>query len=199
MKALRPTDPFSAATLLCALSAISACAPVKPTIRTNADPGVQLSSYHTYAFVAEPGTNRAGYSTPITTYFKDAIRKELDSRGYRYSEPDPDLFVNFNANAREKVDLTTKSVPTFDYGYYGYRSGLYAAEPAYVDTEIETVRYKIGTANVDLVDARKKQVVWEALAEGRLSDAVMKNPQPAISSVIADMFAKFPRRTGGTQ
>ena len=44
----------------------------------------QLSS--TYNFVAEPGTNRGGYSTPITGYFKNAISRELNARGYKLVE-----------------------------------------------------------------------------------------------------------------
>ena len=33
----------------------------------------------------------------------------------------------------------------------------------------ETMHYKVGTANIDVVDARRKQLIWVAVAEGRLT------------------------------
>lgn len=194
MHASRIVESCVTAMSLGLVALLAACAPTKPTIHTNVEPGAQLSGYHTYGFVSEPGTNRSGYSTPITTYFKDAIRHELDARGYQYTDSAPDLLVNFNANAHESVDVQSTPVPT--YGYYGYRRGLYAG-PVYGGSEVDTVHYKVGTANVDVVDASKKKVIWEGVAEGRLSEEAMKNPQPAIRSAIAEMFAKFPGKAGG--
>ena len=77
------------------------------------------------------------------------------------------------------------------YGYYGYRGGLYAGP------EVQTVRYKVGTANIDVVDAKRKVVVWEGIAEQELSDQVMQNPQPAIDNVVTKMFTQFPGRAAG--
>jgi len=57
---------------------------------------------------------------------------------------------------------------------------------------VQTVRYKQGTANIDVVDAAKKQLVWEGIAEGKITDEMMKNPQATIDGVITDMFAAYP-------
>jgi len=170
--------------------ALAACAtPIK--IRAQADPNAQFSNYHTYGFVAEPGTNRSGYTTPVTGYFKNAVTREMNARGYKYTEESPDLLVNFNTNARENVDVRSTPTYSYGYGYYGYRGGMYAAGPVY-GGEVETVRYKTGTANIDVVDAAKKQLVWEGIAEGRITDTMMKNPQATFDTVIKDMFAEFP-------
>jgi hypothetical protein len=198
-----PIQPLVRTALICAFAALVACATQKPAIRATLEPSAQLSSYRTYGFVAEPGTNRSGYTTPMTNYLKAAIRTEMDARGYHYVElaADPDLVVNFNANAREKADVQSR--PTAGYGgyygggYYGYRGGMYAVGPVYSATEVETVRYKVGTVNVDLADARKKQLIWEAIAEARLTEEMMKDPQPAVNSVVAEMFTKFPGRAAG--
>ena len=169
-----------------------------PTIRTNLDPQANLSSYKTYMFPERVGTDRPGYSTPITSYFKEAIRREMDARGYRYVENGPaDLLVNFNANSKENVDVRTTPGSTYGYGYgyYGYRGGLYGA--AAFPPEVETVRYRQGTANVDVVDLARKQVVWEGIAEARLTSKMMKDPRTAINNVIAEMFLQYPGRAGG--
>ena len=171
---------------------LSACAAPKIKTRSQTDPNVNLSSYRTYGFVSEPGTNRSGYSTPITGYFKSAVTREMNARGYTYSENSPDLLINFNTNAREQVDIRSTPSMSYGYGYYGYRGGMYAAGPMYGGTDVSTVRYKQGTANIDVVDAAKKQLVWEGVAEGKITDEMMKNPQATIDGVITDMFAEYP-------
>lgn len=177
-----------------AMTMLAACAS-GPTIRVNADASANLSSFKTYTFATQTGTDRQGYSTPITSYFKEAIRREMDARGYKFVEGGTaDLLVNFNANARENVDIRSTPGPTF--GYYGYRGGMYGGfyGAAAVAPEVETVRYKVGTANVDVVDMAKKQLVWEGIAEARLTDKMMKDPRTAISNVIAEMFLQFSGR-----
>ena len=171
--------------------ALGGCAAPKINTRSQTDPSVNLASYHTYNFVAEPGTNRCGYSTPITTYFKTAISRELNARGYKLTEENPELLINFNTNAREQVDIRSTPSMSYGYGYYGYRGGLYAAGPI-GGSDVETVRYKQGTANIDVVDAAKKQLVWEGVAEGKITDTMMKNPQATIDTVITDMFLNYP-------
>ena len=171
--------------------ALGGCAASKINTRSQSDPSVNLASYKTFGFVAEPGTNRGGYSTPITTYFKTALTRELTARGYTYSETSPDLLVNYNTNAREQVDIRSTPSMSYGYGYYGYRGGMYAAGPI-GGTDVQTVRYKQGTANIDLVDAAKQQLVWEGIAEGKITDTMMKNAQATIDSVITDMFVNFP-------
>jgi hypothetical protein len=182
---------------LIALGLLTACTS-KPEIRANTAPAANLSAYKTYTFVTNPGTDRGGVSTPLTGYFKEAIRREMDARGYQFVEgTEADLLVNFNANARENVDVRTTPGATYGYGYgyYGYRGGLYGASA--FPPEVETVRYRVGTANVDVVDLSKKQVVWEGIVEGRLTDKIMKDPRTAISNAIAEMFLQFPGKAAG--
>ena len=59
------------------------------------------------------------------------------------------------------------------------------------------MRYKVGTANIDVVDNAKKQLVWEGVAEGRLSDKVMKDPRAAVNAVVTELFKQFPGTAGG--
>jgi hypothetical protein len=176
--------------------ALTACESA-PTTRANTDQSANFTAYHTYSFLSPLGTDRGGVSTPLSSYFKNAVRREMDARGYKFVEgQDADLLVNFNTNSQEKVDVRSTPGPTYGvgygYGYYGYRGGMYggiASAP-----EVETVRYKVGTANIDVVDAKQKKLVWEGLAEGKLTKKMMENPQATIDAVIADMFTKYPAR-----
>jgi hypothetical protein len=83
------------------------------------------------------------------------------------------------------------------YGYYGYRYGMYSAWPLYAD-DVDTVHYRVGTANIDIVDAERNQLIWEGGAEGRLTREVMEDPQPAIESVVAELFSRYPGRAPGS-
>ena len=162
-----------------------------PQIHTDYDKTVDLGAYKTYGFVEPLGTDKTGYSTLLTGYFKNAVQREMNGLGYTYSATNPDLLINFSTNTETRSDVVSSPSPT-SMGYYGYRSGLYMGMP--YQNDIDTVHYKVGTANVDIIDADKKKLVWEGTAEGRLSKDAMANPEAAINSVIASIFADYPTR-----
>ncbi len=179
------------------LALLTACASTKgPDIRVHSAPDVAFSSFGTFGFPDQTGTDRGGYSTLITNYFKNAVRKQMELRGYRYVDANPDLLVNFYANARERTEIRT--MPSMGYGYYGYRYGLYNAWPLY-DNEIDSVTYPVGTANIDIVDAKRKQMIWEGVAQGRITTEDMKQPQAAIDRVVAQLFQRFPGTASGVE
>jgi hypothetical protein len=168
-----------------------------PKIRANTAPGANLQAYKTYTFAKPLGTDRGGVETPLSGYFKEATRREMDARGYQYVDSgDADLLVNFGANAQEKTDIRSTPSMTMGYGgYYGYRGGMYGA--AWSTSDVETVRYQVGTANIDVVDLRKKQLVWEGLVEGKLTKKALEDPRGAVNLVVTEIFKQFPGGAGG--
>ena len=187
---MRRLIPLVDGTLLLAL--LGACAS-GPRIRTDVDPSANFANYRTYNFASELGTDRAGYSTLITADFKRAVGREMEARGYVLSES-PDLLVNFFTSARDATSVQSTPVMV-GVDYYRYRNGLYVAWPLY-GNDVRTTRYRIGTASVDVVDAARKQLVWEGTAEGRLSRGAEKDPGPAIDKVVAEIFERYPARAG---
>ena len=166
-----------------------------PTIRSDYDRSADFASYRTYDFASELGTDRAEYSTLITSHFKRSVSRELEARGYRRSETNPDLLVNFFVAMDERMRVRSAPAATFGVGYYGYRYGLYTAWPAY-ERDVRTVTYKMGTANVDIVDAGRRQLIWEGIAEGRVTEEALANPGAAIEEVVAELFERFPATAG---
>jgi len=192
--AARTEWSFSGLLLLSiALAVLAGCAPSRPTIRTDSDRSVDFSSFESYGFPDELGTDRAGYSTLITDYFRDAVHREMRSRGYRYTQVNPGLLVNFFANVQDVTALRSRPNAWVACGYYGYRYGMYSAWSGYGENA-DTVQCKPGTANIDIVDAGRNQLIWEGVAEGRLTRTVMENPHSAIDSVVADLFSRYPGR-----
>jgi len=74
-------------------------------------------------------------------------------------------------------------------GYYGYRSGYYRA---FNTATVETVNYKQGSLTIDLVDATQKVLAWTANAEGHISNDALKNPRPAIDTLVTNMISPLP-------
>jgi hypothetical protein len=171
---------------------VAGCATTRaPTTRIDYDKKADFSVYRTYGFPKETGTDRGGYSTLMTSYLKSSVSTAMEARGYKYSEERPDLLVNFFTNTRERTESRPGPGPAFG-GYYGYRRGLYSSWPMYDDDR--TVTYKIGTLNIDIVDAEKKQLVWEGIAEGRVTDESMENPKATVNAVVTELMRQYPGR-----
>jgi hypothetical protein len=167
----------------------AACTTSAPAIRVDGDPSANLRVYKTFGFFDQVSTDKVGYSTIVSTRLKEATRRELEKRGYQYSQTQPELLTNFNVNIKDKQDV--RSTPGMGMGYYGYRAGMYGVWGGYPQ-DVETVNYQEGTLTIDLVDASKKQLVWQGIAQGRIHKDAVENPGPAIDKVVADIFAKYP-------
>ncbi|MDP5144276.1 DUF4136 domain-containing protein [Rheinheimera baltica] len=171
---------------------ISGCAS-GPKVRTDAADNINFTDYKTFNFMAEPATDKAGYATLVTQHFKDAISAEMRALGYQYSETNADLMINFNSNVESRTDVRSVPTATFNYNYYNYRRGFYTGFPLYTN-DVDTVHYKYGTVNIDVVDAAKKQLVWEGISEGTLKKSDLENPKQAIADVIGLIFQQYPTR-----
>ncbi len=169
---------------------VAGCA-TGPDIRVDKDPSVDLTQFKTFGFFDQVATDRAQYSTIITERLKQATRTQLERVGYTYKEQDSDLRVNFYLNVTEKQEIRSTPSASVGMGYYGYRGGMYGAWGGY-PYDVDTVNYREGTLSIDLVDAKKNQLVWQGVAEGRVSDEVRKNPGPAVDAVVAEIFRNFP-------
>ncbi|RZT42059.1 DUF4136 domain-containing protein [Cupriavidus agavae] len=183
-----------AGTLLAAL-VLTGCA-TGPDIRTDYNRSADFAQYRTFGFVPRPGTDRQGYESLTTQYLKAATSREMAARGYEYVPRQPDLLINFNMQFHQRIASAPAPLPPPGYlGYYSYRGGLYAPWPGYGFYN-DTYTYTEGTLNIDVIDARKNQLVWEGIAQGDVNQADPQNNQPAIDKVVGQIFAKYPFRAG---
>jgi hypothetical protein len=166
-----------------------------PRVTSDMDPSADFSKYRTYAFYSPLAVESKGYATPATQLMRDAVRREMDARGYVYDERDPDLLVNMNAYLERRTDVY--STPEMHYGmYYSYRHNTYIAVP-YWGERTDVRRYTEGTMNVDLVDAERNRLVWEGIAVGRMARMQPEQRAERIHMTIAEIFARYPHRAGG--
>lgn len=167
-------------------------------IRSDYDRSADFSQYQTYNFYADAGPESTNYQSLFSQHMVTAITNEMDARGYEKSD-DPDLLVNFNAVLRDKTKVTTRQAPVSYRGYYGYRGGYYDPWFGYSHsnaTEMHVSEYTEGTLNIDLVDAKKKKLVWEAVAVGRVREETLRNLEQAVMEAVPRFFETYPYRAG---
>jgi hypothetical protein len=163
-----------------------------PDVRADYDQGADFGSYSTYAFMDSAGPNGDGYQSLFTQYMITAITAEMEKRGYTKSN-NPDLLVNFNAVLQEKTKVTSSPAPMPMGGYYGYRGGFYDPWGGYgYASQTHVSQYTEGTFNIDLVDAKKKQLVWEGVAVGRITEKKLENLQETVQNGVPLFFEQYP-------
>lgn len=182
--------------LLMGIAILLAGCASKPTIETDYDHTVDFSEYKTYGFFNPLGIENPNYSSIYGSIFRDAIGKEMESRGYTKSDK-PDLVINVSGRLKDKTRVTATSDP-FMGGYYGYRRGVYGAWGGYgygYGASTHVSQYTEGTINVDVVDRAQKRMVWEGVAVGRVNEKrTSDETRASIYAGIQDMFAGYPFR-----
>lgn len=169
---------------------VAGCAP-RFKVSTNADPTASFASYRTYAFAKPLGTDRPDYSSLLSEYLRTAVSRELEARGYRLTDGTPDLLVNFNVQTKDKINATSVPAGPVYGGYYGYRSGYYGTWGGY---QTQVTQYTQGTLTIDVVDAARKQLVWDGTVVGRIREEDRQNLQAVVNQVVTDIFAQYPYR-----
>jgi hypothetical protein len=175
---------------------LAACAS-GPDIRRESNPAAQFGTYKTFGFFPELATDRAGYESLFTSRMKEATRRVMESKGYTYTQDDPDLLLNFFANVQDKQEV--RSTPgsmhasPYSMGYYGYRDPFYYGMST---PQVTTVNYKQGTVSIDLVDRDKRILAWSATAEGRIQKKTLQNPGPVIDELAQELMAPLPAAPG---
>jgi Domain of unknown function (DUF4136) len=179
--------PFA---LVASFMTLAGCA-TPPDVRVSLDRSVDFTKYRTFAFVSPLGTDRGGYQSLVSQHLKAATQREMESRGMRLDAAAPELLINFSGALTDKLRVTTAPAPMMGVGYYGYRGGMYSTWPMYADETVVTP-YKEGTLNIDIIDARARQLVWESVVTDSVTQKDLENVQVALDAAVAAAFAKYP-------
>ena len=162
----------------------------KPAVHSQYDKTADFGAYRTFNFVSPIATDTLGYSTLVTQALKNAVVREMQDRGYVLSGS-PDLLIDISAKLEQRQALHSGG------SYYGYRTGLYSPWVNY--SHVYAYDYSQGTVNIDLVDARRRQMVWEGVGIGEISEEKLADRERAITDAVADIFVKYPFRAGESQ
>ncbi|HEX6225975.1 MAG TPA: DUF4136 domain-containing protein [Chryseolinea sp.] len=164
----------------------SSCSSI--TVSSDYDRHAGFSSYKTYALTKEAEALPVGDIN--RTRILDAVANELAKKGFSKSDQ-PDVLIDVNITAAQKQTATaTSSGP----GYYGYGAGYrYGWGGGFTTTTINVENYLEGTLFVDMVDASKKQLVWQGRAVGTIDeDATPERREKNINYAISQIFTRYP-------
>lgn len=157
-----------------ALTLVFSCATVQ--VKTDYDTQTDFSKYKTFAFYKK-GIDESKISDIDKRRILRAIDKELTNKGMVKSE-NPDLLVSIFAKAQKKVNVYNDNWYPFYYTPF-YRTNV--------------SQYVEGTLFIDLIDAKKKQLVWQGVGKGALNTSSKPEKKDSrIQEIVAEILAKYP-------
>lgn len=169
--------------LLVILLVVTSCTSVR--VATDYDRKANFNDYKTFAFF-KTGIDKAEISDLDKRRILRAIEAELLAKGYTKSE-DPDLLVSLFTKSNQRVDVYDNY---WGYGAWGW-GGWYGPgwgwgwnQPS-VSTSTEGVLY------IDLIDAKKKELIWQGMGTGYLSRNMDKKEE-RIKEFVSEIMKQYP-------
>ena len=160
-----------------------------PNVVTNAAPGFNIDEYRTFSFLDPLSTDSGDVRTILSNELIAPTRRELEWLGLRYVESGGDLLINFVVSTRET--LQTRSTPGAGVSVY-HRRGRYGTWGGYNTSTTEIIQRTEGTLGIDMIDARKRELVWEGAVSGRVTDESRRNRAAAVDDAVRESLARFP-------
>ena len=181
--------------VIVSLLMLTGCA-TSPDVRVDFDRTADFTHYKTFGFISPLGTDRGGYQSLVSQHLKAATQRQMEARGLHLDTVAPQLLINFYAQLNEKLRITTMPTAGMGGGYYGYRAGMYSPWRMY-NNQTTVTPYTEGTLNIDVIDAARKQMVWEGVVIESVTQNTLDNLATAINAAVAAAFAKYPIPTPG--
>lgn len=175
--------------LLALLIVLSSCSSVK--VAADYDKEAKFNDYKTFAFF-KTGIDKAEISDLDKRRILRAIEAELLAKGFTKSEK-PDLLVSLFTKSQQRVDVYNNSWGNGGWGWGGYGGfgpgwGWGWNQQPSVSTSMQ------GHLYIDLIDANKKELVWQGMGTGYLSRN-MEKKEARIKEFVTKIMEKYPPGT----
>ena len=157
---------------------MAGCASIK--VSSDYDRKADFSKYKTFNFSKE--VDKVTLNDLNRRRLKDAITKEMQSKGYQVSES-PDVLVNAFVKGKTKYSATANT------NYFG---GMYYRGYGMSNTYVDVNKSIEGTLFIDLIDVQQKTMIWEGVAEGLVNPRT-ETREEQINNVVGMIFKTFPK------
>lgn len=179
-------DIFPGIRQLCMFSILAifaGCAASSTRVVSSHDPSTDFSQYKSFAFAEPLSVSRNnGVRTSLGGELVMAATRELMARGMQPVSSGADLRIDFFLAQDNGAFVHSHSGMT---AWSGYASRSSAAR--HMAGQIVN-----GTLIVDVVDTRRGSLVFEGLAEGRITESMRDNLAETVNTTVADIFANMP-------
>ena len=173
--------------LLSIMFAVS-CSTVK--VSSDYDKSAGFAAYKTFAFTEE--AMNLQLDDLNKNRILNAVTTELTAKGFTKSDSNPDVLIDIKIKGEQKQTATANT--SGGYGGYGYGAGYrYGWGGGFSTTTINYDTYVDGTLFVDMIDASKKQLVWQGRGTKTIDpDAGQKKREDNINYAIKQIFMTYP-------
>lgn len=143
------------------------------------DKKVDFASLKTFSFMPVPA--QANISTLNVKRIQDAVRTQLEFKGYTMIPDNPDFLIAMHlTKERKKLVIVDRG--------YSYGSGSYWGTG--FSREFE---YEEGTFVLDFVDTQSKELIWRGVAKGEIRDDLSPEKRiKRINEVAQEILSNFP-------
>ncbi|MFD0993229.1 DUF4136 domain-containing protein [Tenacibaculum geojense] len=160
---------------------ITSCSSVK--VATDYDTKANFNKYQTFAFY-KPGIDKAPISDLDKKRIMRAIEAELIAKGMQKSST-PDVLVSIFTKSRERVNINDNN---WGYGYgWGWNPWMWNGA-----NRLNVNQYTEGTLFLDVIDANKKELVWQGIGTGALSLRDVERKEEKIKEFVKEILSKYP-------
>lgn len=168
--------------ILLALVILAGCATSSTQIAATHDPDANFSEFHTFWFANSLGTDRRGARTALSNQLVVSTTRELQARGMHPVSSNPDLLINFFVTENTAIN---NAPSTHTHGSVSTWRGY----DARTSMSLQIVE---GSLVIDIIDARRRALVFEGSAESRITESMRDNLEETIGGVVADVLARMP-------
>jgi hypothetical protein len=160
-----------------------------------------FSGLKTFAFrnipVGDSTTDTTGYNSPLVAdRTKAAIAAQLEARGLRQDNENPDIYVTMRRTFKTEYSVYAPADWGLGYGYGWGWGGYYTGwGPWYGGSSFYSIDERVmGTLVVDVENAATGQLIWRGLAEKHVHEHASPNKRiKRVNEEVDKMFEKFPR------
>ena len=171
--------------LLFVLLIEASCSTLK--VSSDFDRTAGFSSYKTYGFIVYP--ENLPYDPVMSERVLFSIANELNARGMKKSD-NPDVFIDIKVRTGQSKTVASYIGDGPDFYGYGY---IYTWGQGFSTSSINFSSYSDGTMFIDMIDAKKKQLVWQGRGVAKINaDKISLEREKNLAEVVNRIFAKYP-------
>ena len=171
-------------------------------VMSDKDPSTDFSQYKTLEYYGWKD-NSDQILTPFDkTRIEKAFGNEFEKRGFSLAEKGSgDIIVSLYVVTEEKTETVANTTTSYagggmrGYGYggyygygpgYGWGNGYSNSTTTYSEND-----YTVGTLVVSAYDAKRKELIWEAVGTKTI-DSNSKNNEEKINAAVAKIMLEYP-------
>jgi hypothetical protein len=176
---------------------LASCTGVKVTNQW--DKSVDFKTFKTYSLYPWDKQNDKVINDYDKKTIINAIKNEMETRGYKLVEKNGDLIVSTYVILENKTSYQSYSNHYNGWagygggwgyvgapGYYGYGWG-----PGFSSTTVYSTDYTQGTLIIDIFRLADKKLVWQGIGTGEVTEDLAKRDR-RLPMTIGHIFRRFP-------